>query len=84
MPSLEIRTLVARTLDLLGPVHAARVLGVSRSTLLTVAAGGGVLPGSLALLREAYRRSELAREADAVARSLDPEVARCPARPPSS
>jgi hypothetical protein len=35
-----------------GPVSAAAAMGVSRITLLAVAAGADVLPGTLALLRE--------------------------------
>jgi hypothetical protein len=43
-------------LDELGPAHAAEELGISRATLLGIVAGTPVMPGSLALLREAMRR----------------------------
>ena len=36
-----------------GPRQAAAALGISRSALLSVVAGAGVLPGTLALMREA-------------------------------
>lgn len=39
-----------------GPRGAAAALGVSRSALLAVCAGADVLPGTLALLREAASR----------------------------
>ena len=55
-PPPEIVGMVADCLRRRGPSGAARALGVSRSTLLTVAAGLGVSRGSLALLREALAR----------------------------
>jgi hypothetical protein len=39
-----------------GPRAAARELGMSRPALLAVCAGADVLPGTLALLREAIAR----------------------------
>ncbi len=71
----ELRSLVRRTVDLRGVSGAARVLGVSRTVVLAVEAGHDVLPGSIALLRLAYQRSELASESAAVATTFDPEVA---------
>ena len=52
----DIATMVRELIALNGPTGASRDLGVSRSVVLAVAAGSGVLPGSLALLREAHER----------------------------
>ncbi|MFZ5891285.1 MAG: hypothetical protein ACOY0T_09565 [Myxococcota bacterium] len=51
----ELRELVRDRLRRLGPRGAAAELNLGRSTVLSIAAGGDVLPGTLALLREATR-----------------------------
>lgn len=56
----DIRAMVADCVSRRGPTGASRALGVSRSVVLTVCAGEGVLPGTLALLREALIRREAA------------------------
>jgi hypothetical protein len=70
-----LSTLVRRTVELRGVAGAARALGVSRTVVLAVMANHPVLPGSLALLREAFRRSDLAREAGPASRAFPDEVA---------
>lgn len=56
----EIQAQVADCLRRRGPVGAAKAIGVSKSVVLSVAAGAPVLPGSLALLREYARRCDMA------------------------
>ncbi len=51
----DIRSTVTEVLRLRGPRGAAKVLKISRPTVLAVAAGVGVHPGTLAVLRESTR-----------------------------
>lgn len=56
----DVRDFVCRVVDERGPTGAARALAVSRSVVLAVVAGADVLPGTLALLREAVSATEAA------------------------
>lgn len=60
----EIRAFARRLLRQRGPRKAARALGVSRTALLAVTGGADVMPGTLALLREAIRYRPEQREAE--------------------
>ena len=52
----EIADEVRRALADAGANGAARALGIDRTTVLAVAAGCAVMPGTLALLRESIAR----------------------------
>ncbi len=52
----EIRGFVAELVEELGPKGAATRLGCGRDTALSVALGRDVMPGTRALLLEAFRR----------------------------
>lgn len=52
----ETRALAQRLLQERGPKRAAAALGISRTALLSICAGSPVVPGTLALLREAQTR----------------------------
>ena len=56
----ELQRIARDLLEAQGTGGAAAELGVSKAVVLRVAAGAGVLPDSLALLREAVRRRVMA------------------------
>lgn len=56
----ELVEMVKDCLGRRGPAGAARALGVSRHVVLAAAAGMDLVPGSIALLREALQRRERA------------------------
>lgn len=54
-PPPEVRDYALGMIHRLGPGPAAKALGVARQTAVSVALGAPVMPGSVALIREAMR-----------------------------
>ncbi|MGC4091386.1 MAG: hypothetical protein QM756_26610 [Polyangiaceae bacterium] len=55
-----LREFVIERIEVLGPADAAKELGCSRHTAVTVAAGLGVMRATLALLNEAFLAAKAA------------------------
>lgn len=72
----EFQSLAKRLMDELGARGAAARLGVSRTALVNLAAGGTVVPGTLSLLREALQRQGIPVPVAAMASSLVSELDR--------
>lgn len=60
-PPSDVRDFALEMVRELGPRSAAKALGVARQTAMSIAVGAPVMPGSVALVREAMRAREVSR-----------------------